>query len=60
MTERTESIRTLLRQGSYSLHSLQRLLTKPNGKRWSIAAIETSVRSIHNVAKDGNLYTIEP
>jgi hypothetical protein len=60
MTERTESIRTILRQGSYSLHSLQRLLTKPNGKRWSIAAIETSVRSINGVAKDGNLYTIEP
>jgi hypothetical protein len=60
MIERTESIRTILRQGSYSLHSLQRLLTKPNGKPWSLAAIEMSVRSIHNVAKDGNLYTIEP
>jgi hypothetical protein len=57
---RTAQITTLLRQGSYSLHSLQRIITKPNGKRWSLAAIETSVRSIKGVAKDGNLYTIEP
>jgi hypothetical protein len=60
MTQRTEQIRQLLRQGSYSLHSLQLMLRKPNGKRWSLAAIETSVRSIKGVAKDGNLYTIEP
>jgi hypothetical protein len=57
---RTAQIQNLLRQGSYSLHSLQRILRKPNGKRWSLAAIETSVRSINGVAKDGNLFTIEP
>jgi hypothetical protein len=57
---RTESIRTLLRKGSYSLHDLQRLVIKPNGQRWSIAAIDNSVRSIGEAKKNDNLFTIEP
>ena len=60
MTHRTETIRALLRTGSYSLIQLQDLVKKPNGKRWSIAAIETSVRQIGEVKKDDNLFTIEP
>ena len=60
MTQRTETIRALLRQGSYSLHDLQRLVIKPNGQRWSIAAIDNSVRSIGEAKKDDNCYTIYP
>ena len=60
MTQRTETIRALLRKGSYSLHSLQQLVRKPNGKPWSLAAIDNSVRSIGEAKKNDNLYTIEP
>ena len=60
MIERNQQIESLLRQGSYSLHSLQRLLTKPNGKRWSLAAIETSVKAIGEAKKEDNCYTIYP
>jgi hypothetical protein len=60
MTHRTETIRALLRTGSYSLHDLRQLVTKPNGQRWSIAAIDNSVRSIGEAKKNDNLFTIEP
>jgi hypothetical protein len=60
MTHRTESIRALLRQGSYSLHDLRQLVKRPNGQRWSIAAIDNSVRSIGEAKKNDNLFTIEP
>jgi len=60
MTQRTESIRQLLRQGSYSLYCIQRKVLKPNGQRWSIAAIDNSVRSIGEAKKNDNLFTIEP
>jgi hypothetical protein len=60
MTQRTESIRALLRQGSYSLHDLRQLVKRPNGQRWSIAAIDNSVRSIGEAKKNDNLFTIEP
>jgi hypothetical protein len=60
MTARTESIRALLRQGSYSLHDLRQLVKRPNGQRWSIAAIDNSVRSIGEAKKNDNLFTIEP
>jgi hypothetical protein len=60
MTQRTETIRALLRTGSYSLHDLRQLVKRPNGQRWSIAAIDNSVRSIVEAKKDDNLFTIEP
>jgi hypothetical protein len=60
MTHRTESIRALLRQGSYSLHDLRQLVKRPNGQRWSIAAIDNSVREIGEAKKNDNLFTIEP
>jgi hypothetical protein len=60
MTHRTESIRQLLRQGSYSLHDLRQLVKRPNGQRWSIAAIDNSVRSIGEAKKNDNLFTIDP
>lgn len=60
MTQRTETIRQLLRQGSYSLHDLRQLVVKPNGQRWSIAAIDNSVRSIGEAKREDNLYTIYP
>jgi hypothetical protein len=60
MTHRTEFIRQLLRQGSYSLHDLRQLVKRPNGQRWSIAAIDNSVRSIGEAKKNDNLFTIEP
>jgi hypothetical protein len=57
---RTESIRALLRTGSYSLHDLRQLVKRPNGQRWSMAAIDNSVRSIGEAKKNDNLFTIEP
>jgi hypothetical protein len=56
---RTEHIRHLLTSGSYSVAMLQYHVLKPNGKQWSIAAIESSLRQLP-VTKDGNLYTILP
>jgi hypothetical protein len=60
MTQRTETIRQLLRQGSYSLHDLRQLVKRPNGKMWSIAAIDNSVRSIGEAKREDNCYTIYP
>jgi hypothetical protein len=60
MTKRTETIRQLLRTGSYSLHDLRQLVKRPNGQRWSIAAIDNSVRSIGEAKKNDNLFTVEP
>jgi hypothetical protein len=58
MTDRTTLIRELLLQGSYSVHDLaQHLARIQNRKPWSIAAIETSLRSLP-VTKWDNLYTI--
>jgi hypothetical protein len=60
MTHRTETIRALLRTGSYSLIQLQDIVKKPNGQRWSIAAIDNSVRSIGEAKREDNCYTIYP
>lgn len=58
MTDRTTLIRELLLQGSYSVHDLaQHLARIQKRKPWSIAAIETSLRSLP-VTKWDNLYTI--
>jgi hypothetical protein len=59
MMQRTEAIRQLLRQGSYSVADLQRLVRKPKGGQWSTAAIEMSLRTLPTV-KDDNLFTILP
>jgi len=56
---RTEHIRALLTNGSYSVVDLQRITKKPKGGKWSTAAIESSLRELPTV-KDGNLYTILP
>ena len=57
--QRTQAIRELLTKGSYSVSDLQRLVRKPKGGMWSIAAIEMSLRRLPTV-KDDNLFTILP
>ena len=56
---RTEHIRQLLTNGSYSVQDLRHHVPKPKGGRWSTAAIESSLRALPTV-KDDNLFTILP
>lgn len=56
---RTDRIRQLLTRGSYSVEMLRDHVKRPDGKRWSAAAIETSLRELPT-KRDANLYTIEP
>lgn len=58
MGERTEIIRTLLLQGSYSVVDLQAHVARiQQRKKWSDSVIENELRKLP-VTKDGNLYTI--
>jgi hypothetical protein len=60
MGERTEIIRTLLLQGSYSVVDLQAHVARiQQRKKWSDSVIENELKRLP-VTKDGNLYTIEP
>jgi hypothetical protein len=56
---RTDHIRALLTNGSYSVVDLQRITKKPKGGKWSTAAIESSLRLLPTTKED-NLYTIVP
>ena len=60
MGDRTEIIRALLLQGSYSVVDLQAHVSRiQKRKKWSDSVIENELKKL-NVTKDGNLYTIEP
>jgi hypothetical protein len=56
---RTEHIRALLTNGSYSVVMLRESVPKPKGGKWSTAAIESSLRALPTTKED-NLYTIVP
>jgi hypothetical protein len=56
---RTDHIRALLTNGSYSVQDLRHHVPKPKGGKWSTAAIESSLRELPTEKKD-NLYTIVP
>jgi hypothetical protein len=56
---RTEHIRALLTNGSYSVVMLREAVPKPKGGKWSTAAIESSLRALPTTKED-NLYTIVP
>ena len=58
MTDRTEIIRALLLQGSYSVVDLQAHVSRiQQRKKWSDSVIENELKKL-TVTKDGNLYTI--
>jgi hypothetical protein len=60
MGDRTEIIRALLMQGSYSVVDLQAHVSRiQKRKKWSDSVIENELKKLP-VTKDGNLYTIEP
>ena len=58
MGTRTEIIRALLLQGSYSVAMLQEHLARIQKRnKWSDSVIESELNKLP-VTKDGNLYTI--
>ena len=58
MTDRTEIIKALLLQGSYSVTMLQEHVSRLQGRpKWSDSVIESELNKLP-VTKDGNLYTI--
>ena len=60
MGTRTEIIRTLLLQGSYSVVDLQSHVSRiQKRKKWSDSVIENELKKLP-VTKDENLYTIIP
>ncbi len=60
MGERSEIIRALLLQGSYSVVDLQSHVARiQQRKKWSDSVIENELKKLP-VTKDGNLYTIDP
>lgn len=60
MGNRTEIIRDLLLQGSYSVVDLQAHVSRiQQRKKWSDSVIEMELKKLP-VTKDGNLYTIDP